>query len=194
MDAEISMEIEAKRIVSDSQTGVKDSSLSKSMPKRVPHIWTIAILIASDITSLAIASILSMTLQLLILNKLVVSYFQIATIIILCLSAYGLYGLYSGFRPSPVEELRKLSISTSLIFLVISVQSFWFNESERLSYIFLTLIWGMSLLLLPLGRSLMRSISARLDFNGEPTVIIGYGQIGKALVRHLKNNARQNVR
>lgn len=182
------MEIEVKRILSNSKTGIEDYQLVRPQPLRISHFLTIGILIASDVTCLAIASILSIGLQVLLLDKSVVSFLQIATFIILCICAYGLFGLYPGFSISPVEEMKKLTLSSSLIFLVISLQSFWFSDSEKYSYLFLTLIWLISLGLLPLGRSLTRSISSRLGFIGEPTVVIGYGQIGKAVVRHLKDN------
>ncbi len=182
------MEIEVKRNLSGSKTQLKDNMLNHTIPNRMSHFGTFGILIASDVTCLAIASILSMGLQVLLLDNLVVSFLQIATFIILCICAFGLFGLYPGFSISPVEEMKKLTISSSLIFLVISLQSFWFSDSEKYSYFFLTLIWLISLGLLPLARSLTRSISSRLGFIGEPTVVIGYGQIGKAVVRHLKDN------
>lgn len=182
------MEIEVKRILSDRKTELKDNIFNRSIPNRMPQFWRIVILIASDTTCLVIASILSISLQVLLLDKLVVSYIQIATFFILCICAYGLFGLYPGFSISPIEEMKKLTISSSLIFLVISVQSFWFSDLEKYSYLFLTLIWLISLGLLPLGRSLTRSISSRLGFIGEPTVVIGYGQIGKSIVQHLKDN------
>lgn len=188
------MEINVERILPDSKTELKENLLSHPLPNRLPKFWRIVIILASDITCLVIASLLSLSLQVLLLDKLVVSYIQISTFIILSICAFGLFGLYPRFSISPVEEMKKLTISSSLIFFVISVQSFWFNDIEKYSYLSFALIWIISLGLLPLGRSLTRSISSHLGFVGEPTVVIGYGQLGKEIVRHLKDNEMVGLR
>ena len=95
------MEIEVKHILSDSKTGIENYQLVRPRPLRISHSWTIGILIASDVTCLAIASILSISLQVLLLDKSVVSFLQIATFIILCICGSGLCGRYSGFSISP---------------------------------------------------------------------------------------------
>jgi Undecaprenyl-phosphate galactose phosphotransferase WbaP len=98
------------------------------------------------------------------------------------------------FSISPVEEMKKLTISSSIVFLVISVESFLFSDPEKYSYILLSIFWILCLGLIPLGRSLTRSISSRIGFIGEPTVVIGYGQLSKAVVQHLKDNEMVGLR
>ncbi|UCD98877.1 MAG: undecaprenyl-phosphate galactose phosphotransferase WbaP [Chloroflexota bacterium] len=182
------MEVEVKRFLSESKAEDHGRVLTVNSMTRIQGFSAMMILIFSDLTCILAASLFSVGLQLLIRYKLVVSPLQIGVFIFLCIIAYALYGLYSRFSISPVVELKKLTISTSLIFLVILVESFWFTDHGRNYLIFLALIWGGSLLLLPLGRSITRAIRTRIGFNGEPTVIIGSGKVGRALIRHLMNN------
>jgi Undecaprenyl-phosphate galactose phosphotransferase WbaP len=193
-NGEETMEIEIKQIFSDNVSGTDAKRLSHAHPLRMTQFWTAILLITSDLICLALAALVSIGLQALTLDTLVLSTFQIGTYIILCLCGFFLFGLYPGFSMSPVEEMKKLTVSSSIIFLVISVDTFWFNDSERYNYLYFFIIWISSLALVPLGRSLTRSISSRFGFIGEPTVVIGYGQLSKEVVRHLKDNEMVGLR
>jgi Undecaprenyl-phosphate galactose phosphotransferase WbaP len=188
------MELKVKPILPNNHTRIEGKLFNRFVPLRITQFWTIISLITSDIISMAIAALLSISLQALTLDRPLISTNQFVTYIILCLCAYALVGLYPMFSISPVEEMKKLTISSSIVFLVIFVESYLFSDPEKFTYLLLSVFWILCLGLVPLGRSLTRSISSRFGFIGEPTVVIGYGQLSKAVVRHLKDNEMVGLR
>jgi Undecaprenyl-phosphate galactose phosphotransferase WbaP len=182
------MEIDVKPILPDNHSGNEETLVNRYIPVRISQFWTILTLIASDIISMVIVALLIISLQTLILDKQVLSTSQFVTFIILCICANSMVGLYPGFSMSPVEEMKKNTVSFSIIFLVISVESFWFSDSEKYSYLFLSVFWIFCLGIVPLGRSLTRSFTSEFGFIGEPTVVIGFGQLSKAVLQYLKDN------
>ena len=58
--------------------------------------------------------------------------------------------------------------------------------AEAYSRLTLGLTWLFSLFTVPLGRNLLRGMAARLGLWGEPVLVIGYGEVGRRLVAHLR--------
>ena len=100
-------------------------------------------------------------------------YLRCIPVSLLFVAFYALRGLYPGIGLGGVEELRLLTINTSLIFVVITASSFWLHTEQVYSRIVFLLIWFFSLGCLPAGRILIRTLLARHGLWGEPVVIIG---------------------
>ena len=181
-------ETELKQIVAEGTTGFKKYRLELPFPLRFSMLWTCVVLILVDLSSLITAGFLSISLQTLLLPQVALDYYQIVPFIILCILAYGIFGLYPAFGISPVDELRKLTISSSIVILVMSIVTIWLSNPRGYSYLYLTLTWLIGLVLVPLGRPLMRMINAHLGFFGEPIVVVGYGLLGKEVIRYLLDN------
>ncbi len=103
-------------------------------------------------------------------------YPQIIPVTLVSMVLYGVVGLYPALGLSAVAELRKLVTSTSVVVLAFAALSFWVRNAEAYSRLTLGLTWIFSLLLLPLGRELMRTIGTQLNIWGESVAIIGYGK------------------
>jgi Undecaprenyl-phosphate galactose phosphotransferase WbaP len=101
--------------------------------------------------------------------------------------AYFLMGLYVP-GVSPVDELRRLFVSTSIVYLFSITVSVWFSLTGVFSEVFFVLAWAFSLFLVPLSRSLVRQTMTRMKLWGEPVAIIGYGPLGYKLVTYLQAN------
>ena len=86
---------------------------------------------------------------------------------------FALRGLYPAIGMGPIEELRLLTISTSMIFVAITASSFWLHSEHVYSRMVFLLTWLFSLACLPAGRIFVRSLLARFDLWGEPVAIIG---------------------
>lgn len=99
---------------------------------------------------------------------------------------YFLIGLYSP-GVSPVNELRRLFISTTIVFLFFLALFFWLEIGNFPRYLLLG-TWFFAIILLPICRSGVRKLLAHFHYWGEPVAIIGFGQLGYKLVTYLMAN------
>lgn len=97
----------------------------------------------------------------------------ILPISILFFCIYLLSGLYPGIGVGPVEELRRLSISTSLGMLGLMGLSFYFRNVTSWSRAVFGLTWLLLLISAPLIRKVFRRLAVRLRLWGVPVVVIG---------------------
>ena len=149
--------------------------------------WMSAALLFSDLFSLALAGTLAIAARLCLgqgwHGEL---YAQIIPVIVVCLASYTFSQLYPGLALSPVEELRRLSIITSIVVFALAGLTFFMHIANIYSRLTLGLTWLFSLLLLPLGRNLLRTMAGRLNLWGEPALLIGYGARGQSLAAELR--------
>ncbi|MEW6049377.1 MAG: undecaprenyl-phosphate galactose phosphotransferase WbaP, partial [Bacillota bacterium] len=102
----------------------------------------------------------------------------------------GLYvaGLYPGYGLEPVEELRRCTYVTSLVFLALGTATFVLKVGPLYSRAVLLTAWALALVALPAARSLLRHLLSRTGWWGEPVVVLGAGQTGHLVVRRLTAN------
>lgn len=113
--------------------------------------------------------------------------YLIFTQIIFLLTGLYMHGI------SPVEELRRVTLSTTAAFIVLAAFSFYLRNADdysRLSYLF---GWIFSIILVPIGRELTRSIFVKTSLWGEPVVVIGYGPAGFEIADYLVNNPKSGL-
>ncbi|WP_081698363.1 undecaprenyl-phosphate galactose phosphotransferase WbaP [Meiothermus taiwanensis] len=99
--------------------------------------------------------------------------------------AYALAGLY-GVGIAPPEELRRLSYSTSLVFVVLGAATFMYKAGADYSRGAFVFAWGLALVLVPLGRALVRELFARKPWWGAAVLVLGAGKTGEEVVRALQ--------
>jgi Undecaprenyl-phosphate galactose phosphotransferase WbaP len=121
-------------------------------------------------------------------------FLQTIPILIISLIFYGLTGLYPGVGISNVEELKKLSSTTTLVVLSMTALSFWLRNADDFSRLTLTLTWLFALVFLPINRDIVRNISVRLDLWGEPVALIGFGKQGQWALDFFQKNAKLGLK
>jgi len=99
--------------------------------------------------------------------------------------AYALAGLY-GVGIAPPEELRRLSYSTSLVFVILGAATFMYKAGADYSRGAFVFAWGLALVLVPLGRALVRELFARRPWWGAAVLVLGAGKTGEEVVRALQ--------
>jgi Undecaprenyl-phosphate galactose phosphotransferase WbaP len=166
-----------------------------SVAQRFSRWWMALCLGVSDSLALFAAGLLAVGLRM-YLGTLVDPpfYWSLTPLIIAFLAVFAWWGLYPAVGLSPVEELRRLTVSTSVVYLIITAFTFWVRTAEYYSRLIFAFAWFFSLILLPLARFTLRNILIRFDRWGEPVAVIGYGAQGKRIVDFLLNNLRFGLR
>jgi len=148
-------------------------------------------LIFCDALGLLLSGTLAIVARLLLRHGLQWSlYAQVLPLTGLLMLGYAISELYPGIRFGPVEELRRLSLTTTTVVFCLAGLTFFARNPENYSRLTLGLTWFFSLVLLPVGRNVLRGVAAHFQLWGEPVLVIGYaeGGQGRHLVRYLRAN------
>lgn len=172
--------------------GLAESSLYRQYSR----IWMGFVLGVSDLLCLLLAGFMAIIFRLLIGEVHIDPGLYIRTIpvLLLFLGAYAWRGLYPGVGISPVQELQRLSVSTSVVFLLLTAFSFWARVGHSYSRLVLAFAWLFSLMTVQAGRWLVRIIGVRWGVWGEPVAVIGYGDQGQQIVHYLSRKLRLGLR
>mgnify|MGYP005847536167 CR=1 FL=1 len=149
----------------------------------------LALMVGSDLMGLTLAGLLSIYTRLVLDGKFHPSlYLQLWPLFGVFILTYAVIGLYPGVSLSPVDELRWVSLSTTLTYLVLGSAIFLRQEGEVYSRgLFLT-AWVLSILLVLLSRWLTRHIFASSKWWGYPVMVLGAGKTGDMVIRLLKRS------
>ncbi|MEM6449696.1 MAG: undecaprenyl-phosphate galactose phosphotransferase WbaP [Cyanobacteria bacterium P01_D01_bin.105] len=150
---------------------------------------TLFTLVSIDFLCLTLAGITSVWLRLVFGGQFLPSLYwrlwPIGTIFIL---AYALANLYPGIAMSPVEELRRLTLATTLLYLMLGSAIFLFREVAIYSRAAFLMAWILSVLFVIFGRYGVRSLFARQPWWGYPVVVMGAGKTGEMVIRTLQRH------
>lgn len=100
-------------------------------------------------------------------------YLRLTPIIALFIAVYALSSLYPGVTFNPVAELRQLSVSTTLVFVVISALLFLLKSGPEYSRQVFLAGWIGALFSVPLTRALLRAILGGRPWWGVPIAVLG---------------------
>lgn len=103
-------------------------------------------------------------------------------------------GLYNSPPPPPHEELRGLTLSTTLAFLGIIVFLFVTRGTTLPSRLITLVAWMLCLCTVPLARALLRSHYAHRSWWSRPTLLIGPGAQARELAAHIRRTPRLGLR
>lgn len=152
---------------------------------------TLAIMLTSDLVALGTAGLISTYVRLFFDGQLLPSlYWQLLPLAVLFVVAYAAVGLYPGVAISPVDELRWISISTSLVYFVLGSTVFLRQDGEVYSRGIFLMSWLLSIVLVLLGRTLVRSLFASKRWWGYPVMVLGAGKTGEMVIRTLQHRPR----
>jgi Undecaprenyl-phosphate galactose phosphotransferase WbaP len=161
-----------------------------SWPLWWPSVARIAILLLTDMTALGAAAILGYLLWARsVLHQPPSLYTGLIPLLIIFPLGYAGARLYPGFGLGAVESLRRFSLCTSFVFLLLTVALFVLKLHPAYPYSRLTfaIAWGTSLFLVPLGRLLVLFVARRWQWWEEPVVLVGSGQWAQNTVHALEH-------
>jgi Undecaprenyl-phosphate galactose phosphotransferase WbaP len=107
---------------------------------------------------------------------------------------YASRRLYPTIGLNRVDELRLLTISTTLVATLYATILFLFQQGLAYSRVVFALFWMLSLLLVPTARVLGRKILVRLSLWGVPAGIVGGGQRTDWAVNFLASHRNLGLR
>ncbi|KPL71344.1 hypothetical protein ADM99_11360 [Leptolinea tardivitalis] len=143
-------------------------------------------LIASDLLCLFAANWLSITIRFTLTGKNIPAiYSEISLLMCMGVLIYFMTGLYN-HHVSAVEELRRLSLSTSIYFMCLATFLFIIKQSESVSRGALILSWVLCMVSIPVMRELVRMVGVKFGIWGEPVVIFGNGRLGNEVAEFLR--------
>jgi Undecaprenyl-phosphate galactose phosphotransferase WbaP len=115
-------------------------------------------------------------------------YWIFAIAIAVFVSVYAGLRLYPLVAQSPVEELRKLTLGTTIVYMGLATSTFFTQSSETFSRGVFAIGWVLSVVLVPLGRGLLRYRYAKAPWWGYPVIVLGAGKTGERVVAKLKKD------
>lgn len=152
-------------------------------PARVARV---ALLAAADLAALLVAASLAYALWALpVRAQLPGLYVRLLPFLPLFALGYAQAGLYPGFGLGPVERLRRFTLTTLFVFLVLASFGFALKLPHLYSRVTFGLALAASLVLVPPVRSLALALAARREWFREPVVLIGTAGAAERLARHV---------
>ena len=196
------MEIPAKTIVpTRSATSRVAGIFHRRLVARNAGWWTSLYLVATDALSLTLAALLALWFRHLLSKVAVISaldggtealgafppstYYRLWPLIALFILTYGLRGLYPAIGLGPVEEIRRLCISTTMVFFALATYTFLAGVSNIYSRAVFLIFWPLALASVPVARGFARLMVARYLPFGQRVAIIGSGRDCASLAERL---------
>lgn len=143
-------------------------------------------LMAADISTLLVSVAISL------FSKTMVSgvetwepYLRLWPFLFVFLAVYAMAGLYSGLALSPPEELRRATLSSVIVFVVLGAATVSLRGANRYFTWVMFLAILLSVILLPLFRAIVRHDFATEPWWGSPAVVFGAGDAGRRIVSSL---------
>ncbi len=165
------------------------------IPYSLARLWMGLVLLISDLTSLLLASGLALVIWSHVRSDLILQdYLSITFLVFIFTLGYVLAGLYPAIGKSPVEELRSLTISTTVVFLLLGTLSFYMHNADRFSRASFGIAWVFALVMVPVSRNLFRSLCSSIGMWGEPVALIGYEKRGQQIWKFLMDNPKLGYR
>ncbi|MBN1535640.1 MAG: undecaprenyl-phosphate galactose phosphotransferase WbaP [Anaerolineales bacterium] len=187
----VEMDSQNIKIYSQARSKPTLNSISSSMAR----LWMGFVLLFSDLVSLLFASSLALVIWSQVRSDLILKdYLSIAFLVFMFPLSYVLTGLYPAIGKSPVEELRGLTIATTVVFLLLGTMSFYMHNAERFSRASFGIAWVFALFMVPVSRNIFRAICSSIGLWGEPVALIGYEKRGQQIWKFLKNNPKLGYR
>lgn len=111
-------------------------------------------------------------------------------LICIVMPVYLLSELYPGVAMHPADELRRLSVGTTL---ALGIALGFVIQPRHLSTVGMAAVtWSVALVTLPLSRMWMRRLGS--TWWGVPTLILGAGRLGRRIANTLKKNPQLGLK
>ncbi len=157
--------------------------------------FTAFLVVCTDLTALLIAAFISIYGRWILNGQYQpISYFKLWPLLGAFLLVYKLRGLYPALGLNEIEELRRLITSTTMVWVTLAAIIFLLRDAFRYSRLVFLSIWLISIVLLPLGRAMLRRICGKRHWWGMPVVVLGEDDITQKVVCSLRQRPELGLR
>lgn len=115
------------------------------------------------------------------------SYFELLPFLVMMLGAFGIQGLYPGVLLHPAEEMRRITVSVTTIFLVMTCSAFLWRNGNYYSRSVFLVTWAAGAPMVLLARYAVRRYFKNFEWWGVPAVILGSGTAAQRVARTLRD-------
>jgi Undecaprenyl-phosphate galactose phosphotransferase WbaP len=152
-------------------------------------------LIISDLAALVLCSFAAIWLRSLIGRSFAAeNYFIYIPAVVVFIIGFGLSGLYPGIGINPIEEFRRLTITSSTVMAGLTAFTFFTQSGLKFSRLVFLFLWMLIVVVLPVTRVLMRKLGLLLRVWGEPVALLGFGPQGRKILKYLRQNPTYGIR
>jgi lipopolysaccharide/colanic/teichoic acid biosynthesis glycosyltransferase len=120
---------------------------------------------------------------------------SVLSLVPMCIAAMTAVQMYGVIPPSPSEEIRRCTLTISLIYagswLIAVTRAGAFHYLTHGAWL---VGWTISVLLVPIGRGVLRSKLAKSSWWGQPVVVFGAGKVGRAVVSALQHRPQLGLK
>jgi len=150
----------------------------------------VACLVISDLICLYISLLIAISIWRQIrIDFSIHAYTSVILPVAICLViVYSIVGLYPGTGLGPVEELRRLALSTTLVCLGFIALTFYARITTDWSRAIIGLTWSFSVFGMPISRKFFRRLALRFKLWGEPVVVIGDPEDAIKVTKEFRNH------
>jgi Undecaprenyl-phosphate galactose phosphotransferase WbaP len=164
-----------------------DSSNLNFPTIRLPHS-TLA-LVLSDTAALLVSVSIGLGIKAIFRGPIdLASYLQLWPFLFVFLITYMASGLYSGAGIGAPAELRRATLCSTILFLILAVSTMSLRGAQHPVTWTLFIALFLSIVIVPLFRELVRQLCSRASWWGVPAVVFGAGSAGKHVVHALLND------
>lgn len=144
-------------------------------------------LIGADILGLLVAGVVSVYGRLALNGQFEPEiYWRLWPLLGVMVLIYGVAKLYPAIGISPVEELRRLCLSTTLCYMALGAVIFLTREGTTYSRGIFLAAWLLSIAGVWLSRLAVRHFCSQFAWWGVPVLIMGAGKTGTLVIRTLR--------
>lgn len=157
---------------------------------------TSAVLVASDLAALLGAMSIAGWLQPLIFDEAGLSHqLYSSPLPWLFLVVYACAGLYPGIPLSPPDELRRITMTSTTVYLSATVAAWLITGLlDTTWWTVLGISWVFSLVMVPLMRDAVRQIASSRPWWGYSAVVVGSGPVTESVLHTLVNHPKIGIK
>jgi len=153
-----------------------------------------SLLILTDVLTLSLAAA---SVALIIANDTLTraQRFSVVALVPMCIAALTAVQMYGLTPPSPSEEIRRCTLTISLVYagswLIAVARQGAFHYMPHFAWL---VGWLISVVLVPIGRGVLRTELAKRSWWGQPVVVFGAGKVGRAVVATLQHRPQLGLK
>jgi Undecaprenyl-phosphate galactose phosphotransferase WbaP len=115
------------------------------------------------------------------------SYLEFIPMLLMVVGAFWIQGLYPAVLLHPAEEMRRVFVSITTVFLVMSCGAFLWRNGEDYSRSVFLVTWAAGSPMVLLVRYLVRRYCKQFDWWGVTAIILGSGPAAQRVARTLRD-------